>query len=109
MHMEEEHTHMMLAIRQHAQLIAYALSWHAGLQAWLVPHEASDTGSVGCSAGAVPAVHSGFSASWRSGLQQAVCTALQKAVQHSSRPASKMRMLVTGLLSFAGLTSCRED
>lgn len=71
---------------------------YVGMQAWLVPHEASDTGSIGCGTGAVPAVHSGFSASWQSGLKQAVCTALQKAVKHSSRPASQMRMLVTGQL-----------
>ena len=66
------------------------------LQAWLVPHEAGEAGSIGCGLGTVAAVHSGFSASWQSGLKQAVCSALQQAVKHSTQHASQMRMLVTG-------------
>ena len=66
------------------------------MQAWLVPHDPESAASTGCGLGTIAAVHSGFSTSWQSGLKEAVCGILHKAVKHSCQDASKMRLLVTG-------------
>ena len=67
------------------------------LQAWLVPYASEEeAGNIGCGCGPVPAVHSGFAASWQHGLKAAVCQMLKQAVKQSGQPASSMRMLITG-------------
>ena len=68
----------------------------AVLQAWLVPHVADQSEPITCGLGAAAAVHSGFSASWQSGLKQAVCKILLQAVHGQADKACNMRMLVTG-------------
>lgn len=65
-------------------------------QAWLVPHTAEEGGNMSCGLGAAAAVHSGFAASWQSGLKQAVCKLLREvATQQGSKPGG-MHLLVTG-------------
>lgn len=66
------------------------------LQAWLVPHAPEEAAGIGCGLGPVPAVHSGFAASWQKGLKASVSQILKQAVKQSSQPASRMRMLITG-------------
>ena len=71
----------------------------AVLQAWLVPHVLREPASIGCGLGPVAAVHSGFSASWQTGLKHAVCSILQKAVKQSHQDGSNMKLLITGTSS----------
>ena len=66
------------------------------MQAWLVPHSPEESANIGCGFGPVAAVHSGFSASWQKGLKAGVGKILRQAVKQSSKPASEMRMLITG-------------
>lgn len=66
------------------------------LQAWLVPHIAEEKDNMSCGLGAAAAVHSGFAASWQSGLKQAVCKILEQVVSDCRDKASSMQMLVTG-------------